>query len=120
MSSGESVARRAIETVGAYGFVSQRWKVDEIIAAIRIVGLGMRLDRVSAEQVRPGPNVTLTRREEHVLTLIATGATNVQIAAELSLSVYTIKQHAHAAYRKLDARNRTVAVQRAQRLGVIC
>jgi DNA-binding NarL/FixJ family response regulator len=119
MSSGASVAPRAIEAAGACGFVSKQWKVDEIVAAIRIVGRGMRL------QMRPSPApgeraaITLTHREEQVLSLIASGQTNQQIASELGLSLYTVKQHAHAAYRKLEARNRTDAVLRAQRLGLI-
>ncbi len=119
MSSGESVGRPAIERAGASGFVSKRWKVDEIIAAVRIVGLGMRLEMGSANGRTPARGSTLTRREEQVIALMATGATNDQIASVLSVSLYTVKQHAHAAYRKLDARNRTDAVQRAQRLGLI-
>jgi two-component system response regulator DesR len=119
MSSGESVGSRVIEVAGACGFVSKRWKVDEIIAATRIVGLGLRLEMRPARELSSEASVTLTPREEQVLALMARGATNDQIATELALSLYTVKQHAHAAYRKLQARNRTDAVQRAQRLGLI-
>ncbi len=119
MSSGESVGPRVVEMAGASGFVSKRWKVDEIIAATRIVGLGLRLEMRPARARSAEESVTLTRREEQVLALMATGSTNEQIATELTLSLYTVKQHAHSAYRKLQARNRTDAVQRAQRLGLI-
>jgi len=119
MSSGESVASRALDGAGACGFISKRWKVDEIVAAIRIVGLGMRLELRPLGRPGASSGTTLTPREEQVLSLMARGATNEQIAAELGLSVHTVKQHARAAYRKLDARNRTDAVLRAQRLGLI-
>ena len=60
----------------------------------------------------------LSQREREVLDLIAGGSTNREIAAALHLSPHTIKEHTSALYRKLGARNRAEAVQRAQRLGL--
>ncbi len=60
----------------------------------------------------------LSDRERSVLALMASGATNPEIAAELHLSKHTIKEHTSAVYRKLGVRNRTEAVDRAQRLGL--
>jgi len=54
-----------------------------------------------------------------VLELMASGSTNPEIAAELHLSKHTVKEHTSAVYRKLGVRNRTEAVQRAQRLGLV-
>jgi DNA-binding NarL/FixJ family response regulator len=95
--------------------VSTRWTADEIVTAVRLVGVG--LDVMSRRPAHP--DAALTPREEDVLTIMAKGATNEEIARELYLSVYTVKQHAHAAFRKLNARNRTDAVARAKRLGVL-
>jgi ATP/maltotriose-dependent transcriptional regulator MalT len=54
-----------------------------------------------------------------VLGLIASGATNREIAGKLHLSLHTVKQHSSSVYRKLGARNRADAVHRAQQLGLI-
>jgi two-component system response regulator DesR len=61
----------------------------------------------------------LTERERSVLQLMGHGATNPEIAAELHLSRHTVKEHTSAVYRKLGVRNRTEAVQRGQRLGLL-
>jgi ATP/maltotriose-dependent transcriptional regulator MalT len=65
------------------------------------------------------PATLLSEREKEVLALIATGSTNREIAAELYLSPHTVKEHTSALYRKLKARNRAEAVQRAQRIGLL-
>ena len=54
-----------------------------------------------------------------MLALIAGGSTNREIAAQLYLSPHTVKEHTSALYRKLKARNRAEAVQRAQRIGLL-
>jgi LuxR family maltose regulon positive regulatory protein len=51
----------------------------------------------------------LTVRETEVLTLLAAGHTNSEIAAELVLSVHTVERHLQNAYRKIGVRNRTDA-----------
>ena len=69
-------------------------------------------------QDRPGA-LGLSDRERDVLELMASGATNPEIAEQLHLSKHTVKEHTSAVYRKLGVRNRTEAVQRAQRLGLL-
>ena len=54
-----------------------------------------------------------------VLNHMATLKTNEEIAAELYVSVNTVKAHARAVYRKLEVRNRREAVNRARQLGLI-
>jgi two-component system response regulator DesR len=71
------------------------------------------------ERHEPVGALGLTERERAVLELMAGGSTNPEIAAELHLSKHTIKEHTSAVYRKLGVRNRTQAVQRAQRLGLV-
>ena len=55
----------------------------------------------------------LTGRELQVLTCVKTGATNVEIARQLFLSENTIKTHLYNAYKKLNVRNRTEAIDLA-------
>jgi two-component system response regulator DesR len=62
---------------------------------------------------RTAPAGALSEREREVLTLLVSGATNREIAAEMHLGPETIKKHASAIYRKLGVRNRTEASQRA-------
>jgi DNA-binding NarL/FixJ family response regulator len=115
MSSAKSIPPRWLRAAGARGYVSKRWSVEEIVGAVRVAGAGLTLTGGRPTAGKAG----LTPREEDVLTVMAQGATDEEIARELYLSVYTVKQHARAAYRKLHARNRTDAVQRAKRLGLL-
>ncbi|HYP20683.1 MAG TPA: LuxR C-terminal-related transcriptional regulator, partial [Chloroflexia bacterium] len=61
----------------------------------------------------------LTPREMAVLRLMSNGMSNAQIAEELVIGVGTVKTHALGIYGKLDARNRTQAVARARKLGLL-
>jgi len=100
---------------GASGFISKDWDADDVVAAVRAVGHGMTLFTPKAEMPEP----LLSEREREVLALIAEGATNREIAGRLYLSPHTVKEHTSVLYRKLHARNRAEAVQRAQRMGLI-
>jgi LuxR family maltose regulon positive regulatory protein len=78
--------------------------------------------KVQAEQ--PTPAVTaliepLTERELEVLRLLAAGRRNRDIAAELVVTVETVKKHTSHIFAKLGAANRTQAVAHARRLGLI-
>jgi DNA-binding NarL/FixJ family response regulator len=115
MTERQSVPARLLHTVRACGFVSKSWGIEEIVAAVRLAGLGLGL----APPELSGDAPRLTPREEQVLSMIARGETNDQIAVDLKLSPNTIKQHASSAYRKLNAHNRTEAVRRAQFHGLI-
>lgn len=61
----------------------------------------------------------LTEREIEVLRLVASGKSNKEVAQELVISVGTVKTHTNNLYRKLEARNRTDAVARARRHGLL-
>src|ERR687893_403119 len=61
----------------------------------------------------------LSGRELEVLGLMALGRTNAEISRELFVAVGTVKAHANNIYRKLDANNRSEAVSKAGRLGLL-
>jgi DNA-binding NarL/FixJ family response regulator len=68
-----------------------------------------------------GDNIVapLTQRERQILTYIADGNTNKQIANILNISEQTIKNHVSAILRKLNANDRAHAVVLAIRRGLI-
>jgi DNA-binding NarL/FixJ family response regulator len=61
----------------------------------------------------------LSPREEEVLQLIADGCAPTEVAERLYISPRTVKNHLASAYAKLGARDRTDAVLRAVRRGII-
>ncbi|MCK6419161.1 MAG: response regulator transcription factor [Alphaproteobacteria bacterium] len=63
-------------------------------------------------------NILLTRREREVLSHLARGASNKEIANILGLQVVTVKLHVRGLCRKLDVKNRTQAALRARELGL--
>ena len=73
------------------------------------------------EKVSPAGNLVepLSPRELEVLHLMALGRTNQEIAEQLIVAAGTVKAHAASIYRKLEAANRTEAVNRARELGLL-
>jgi ATP/maltotriose-dependent transcriptional regulator MalT len=68
----------------------------------------------------PEPLVeSLTERELEVLTLLASGRPNREVARDLFVSVGTVKSHTNNIYRKLGVRNRAEAITRARDLKLI-
>jgi len=117
ISGAGRISAEAAAACGAAGFVPKDWPAADIARAVRMVGLGMSMFEPEAADAPAGPG--LTPREREVLELVATGATNREIAARLHLSPHTVKEHTSSLYRKLEARNRADAVLRAQRLGLL-
>ena len=115
ISGAGRMSPAAARAAGASGFVSKDWEAREVVRAVRMVGMGMTMFAPTAEQPAP----LLTEREHEVLDLIAAGSTNREIADRLFLSPHTVKEHTSVLYRKLRARNRAEAVQRAQRTGLL-
>jgi DNA-binding NarL/FixJ family response regulator len=115
ISGAGRISPNAAKAAGAAGFVSKDWPAADIAGAVRMVGLGMTVFR--PHEAPGGP--PLSDREREVLDLIASGATNREIAGRLFLSPHTVKEHSSSLYRKLAVRNRAEAVQKAQRLGLI-
>jgi DNA-binding NarL/FixJ family response regulator len=115
ISGAGSISPAAAKAAGASGFVSKDWGAPDVVKAVRMVGLGMDVFAPATE----APQVPLSEREREVVSLIAGGSTNREIAERLFLSPHTVKEYTSGIYRKLGVRNRAEAVKRAQRLGLI-
>lgn len=107
-----AIARRA----GAIGFISKAWPCPKVLQAVQLAASG-RL--VLTPEPSAARTANLTAREVDVLQQIAAGASNPEAARALHLSPHTVKQYTSSLYRKLGAQNRTDAVLRAQRLGLV-
>ena len=115
ISGAGRVSPGAAKAAGASGFIPKDWGAADVARAVRMVGLGMTVFQPQTDGATP----TLSPREREVLDLMAKGSTNREIAAALHLSPHTIHEHTSSLYRRLGARNRAEAVQRAARLGLI-
>ena len=116
---------------GASGFLLKRTPAADLIAGIRVVAAGEALlapsvTRRLIDQFARRPSHTadagalqeLTAREREVLTLIAHGLSNAEIAEALLLSEGTVKTHVKRIFMKLDVRDRTQAVIFAYDVGL--
>ncbi len=83
--------------------------------ALRVLDEFARLAHHATADVSPSVAPDLTPREREVLNLVATGATDKEIAAQLSLSLHTVKSHVHSILGKLHAMNRRHAADLAGR-----
>jgi DNA-binding NarL/FixJ family response regulator len=115
ISGAGSISAGAARAAGASGFVSKDWGAPDVVKAVRMVGLGMDVFAPASEAI----DAPLSAREREVVSLIAAGSTNREIAEQLYLSPHTVKEYTSGVYRKLGVRNRAEAVKRAQRLGLI-
>ncbi|MFD4198300.1 MULTISPECIES: response regulator [Amycolatopsis] len=117
---------------GASGFLLKDVTPEHLVAAVRLVGTGDALlapsitrrlvERFAAGQARPAPHrdlAVLTPRELEVLTLVARGRSNAEIAAELTLSEATVKTHVARIFAKLSLRDRAQAVVLAYETGLV-
>ncbi len=109
---------------GASGFLLKRTRPEELIAAVHTVAAGEALLSPSvtrtviertAQQPTPDSSArdrldALTPREREVLTLIAHGLSNGEIAAALVVEESTVKTHVKRILRKLRLRDRVHAV----------
>lgn len=107
----------AVRAVGASGLVHRDWPLDRILSVIHHVALGSC--RKSGVEAGFATRAHLSRRELAVLELVATGASNPEIALALHLSRHTVKEYTQAVFRKLGVRNRVEAATAATRLGLV-
>jgi TolB-like protein/DNA-binding CsgD family transcriptional regulator len=74
---------------------------------------------VPAATVRASDPAPLSQRERQILSFVARGMSNLEIAAELGLSEHTVKRHVANILTKLQLPNRASAVATAARLGLL-
>lgn len=115
--------------LGATGFLLKTSRHEELTGAVRAVAAGQAAlsptvaRRLVDHYVRlppPDPGEaarleTLTQRERHVLAVLADGRSNAEIAADLRLSVHTVKSHVSSLLTKLGLRDREQAIALAHR-----
>jgi DNA-binding NarL/FixJ family response regulator len=117
---------RVVEALeaGAIGYLLKDAEPDELISGIRSAARGESpLDpraarTMLAAQRSTGPLESLTEREREVLTLVADGLPNKQIARQLGISEKTVKAHLTSAFRTIGVDDRVQAGIWARRQGL--
>ncbi|HJD85361.1 response regulator transcription factor [Kitasatospora aureofaciens] len=124
---------------GASGFLVKDMALDDILAAVRVVAAGDALIAPSVTRrligafagqhpkLSPNPAAVpasrrldaITDREREILTLVGRGLSNTEIAAELVLSIATVKTYMTRLLAKLDARDRVQLVILAYETGLV-
>lgn len=102
------MALRAAIREGAAGLVHKSEPPERLLQAIATAAAGGR-DFPAAARRQP-PMEALTKRETELLSSLSQGATNIQLAEQLGVSVNTVKFHLRNLYEKLDVKNRAQAV----------
>ena len=118
---------------GASGYVPKRAAPEELLSAIQVAATGevylypslakllvkdyLQLESVTDDDQQTTNN--LTPREQEVLTLLADGESNAEIAEKLSISPKTVSRHRENIMQKLNLHSRTELVKYAIRKGII-
>ena len=120
---------------GASGYLLKDVSTEKLFEAIEITSRGesflqpmiaskvlaefTRMPRLQTSSTDEELIVPLSRREKEILQLIATGASNKEIAETLMIAEGTVKNHVSSILSKLEARDRMQAVIVAKRIGLI-
>jgi len=115
-SKEEEPIKSAIQA-GAIGYVLKNISVEDMAAALRAAARGQATLSPAATQALvaatarpPEPEYHLTERERELLSLLAKGLSNPEIADRLTISLSTVKFHISSILAKLGASSRTEAV----------
>ncbi len=107
---------------GANGYLLKKYISDKLIHSIREVleggaPMSPSIARMIIENMQPSPTAAadyqLTNREKEILQLLSKGNSFKLIAAELSISLYTVRTHIKRIYDKLHVRSQIEAVSKA-------
>ncbi|HEX5430843.1 MAG TPA: response regulator transcription factor [Bryobacteraceae bacterium] len=117
---GDQDIYRALEA-GVRGYILKEMVHTEVVKAIRTVDSGKRLmpPEVAERLSEYFPQVALTPREVEVLSFVARGLANKEIAHKLGTANGTIKMHVQNILEKLGASDRTHAVTIAMERGIL-
>jgi len=121
----QDLVRRALQA-GAISYLVKGVGADDLAESIRGAYVERAILSTEAIQALTRPvdsqsrfTTHLTKREIEVLTLLAEGLTNEQIAQNFSVSLSTVKYHVHGILTKLGAANRAEAVSLAIQNNII-
>lgn len=119
-------------SAGASGFCLKGIEAESLILALQSVAVGASWwDKRSSQEIRAAyavspravavaPNdMPLTQREQEILSLMAHGQSNQEIAQQLHITTGTVRVHVHAILQKLDVRDRTQAAIFALQQGLV-
>ena len=117
---GDQEVYRALEA-GARGYLLKEMVHTDVLRAIRVVHSGKRLipPEVAERLSEYFPQIVLTEREVQVLSFVAKGMANKDIAFRLGTASGTIKMHVQNILSKLGAADRTHAVTIALERGIL-
>jgi NarL family two-component system response regulator LiaR len=110
---------------GAAGFIHKGLEPEQLVEAIEAIFRGEYVESPTADGVAdddamptwPGQEFDLSPRESEILSFIAQGYSNEEIAAKIFLSINTVKTYIRTAYRKIGATTRAQAVRWASQHG---
>jgi DNA-binding NarL/FixJ family response regulator len=125
-ATDDRVLLSALEA-GCSGFLTKDNAIDDVVSAVRSVAAGEALiSPAMLARLLPRLNKTqrslggdLTSREREILTALAEGLSNSAIAAQLQLSVNTVRNYVQGILVKLNAHSKLEAVATAAREGLI-
>jgi len=117
--SDEDISRAM--QVGARGYLLKNTPQEEIVKAVEMVARNERCvpERIAQRLVVAMGRESLSQRELEVLTLVAKGLTNKEIAQQLFISDKTVRNHVTSCLEKLHANDRTEAATTAIGRGLI-
>jgi DNA-binding NarL/FixJ family response regulator len=120
MYRGQEDIHRAFQA-GAMGYVLKDTISDDLIHVIREVHAGRSVITPEIQQAldESARLPALSQRERQVLELLAEGMRNKEIAAALGISLDTAGMHMKNLFTKLDVHDRTAALAKAIRRGII-
>jgi len=131
MEPGEEQFIAAVRS-GVTGYLLQDASASDVIAAVRAVFRGEAVcppqlcsvlfrcvAQMSAEMplADSPPKPDLTLRQQQLVTLVAKGLTNKEIASRLNLSEFTVRNHIHNILKQVDASSRSEAVETIRAYG---
>ena len=109
-SADPDVPRRAM-AAGAAAFLTRDAPEQQLLDVAATVAAGrMVFPYMDVRSLKRDPRDSLTEREKTLLAALAKGRTNTELAAELDISINTVKFHLRNLYEKLSLNNRSQAI----------
>ena len=116
---------------GIVGYLLKDASTSDVVAAVRTVSRGeavcpprlcsalFRFVALAPEEFcsRRSPKPDLTLRQQQLVSLVAKGLTNKEIASQLHLSEFTVRNHIYRIFKQVDAESRSQAVEAIRSYG---